>query len=162
MVQDYIVHYRPVLCTTDLHCEPWCTMGTYAHVRGVGVTHTLFGGSHGTCTKPTLFVHIWCGTIRSFVWGRHLAEVAETAFVSLEWSKGDTYVVEGDFSSATLKQGMWRLCHPIFHQQMFCGDVDPPFFMFKPAHWPGLPLFDCHSDFLAFFPEGDTRSCVTL
>ncbi len=29
MVQDCIVHYRPVLCTTDLRCAPWYTRGTY-------------------------------------------------------------------------------------------------------------------------------------
>ncbi len=30
-------------------------------------------------------------------------------------------------------------------------------FMFRPEHWPGLPLFACHSDFPTFFPERDTR-----
>ena len=28
MVQSYVVHRRPVLCTTDLHCAPWCTRET--------------------------------------------------------------------------------------------------------------------------------------
>ncbi len=27
-VQDYVVHHRHALCTTDLHCAPWCTRGT--------------------------------------------------------------------------------------------------------------------------------------
>ncbi len=35
--------------------------------------------------------------------------------------------------------------------------LDSPFVMFRPAHWPGLPFFDCYSDFPTFFPEGDTR-----
>ena len=29
MVQDYVVHHWPVLCTTDLRCAPWCTRETY-------------------------------------------------------------------------------------------------------------------------------------
>ncbi len=41
--------------------------------------------------------------------------------------------VEGDFSGATLKQGMWRFYQPIFLQQMFLYKEDPPFCMFKPA-----------------------------
>ena len=24
---------QPVLCTTDLHCAPWCTRGTYVHQK---------------------------------------------------------------------------------------------------------------------------------
>ena len=31
-VQSYVVHHRPVLCTTDLYCAPWCTRGTYTLV----------------------------------------------------------------------------------------------------------------------------------
>ena len=38
---------------------------------------------------------------------------------------GDTEAVEGDFSSVTLKQGMWRCYQPIFVQQMFCYKEDP-------------------------------------
>ncbi len=33
IVQDYIVRHRPVLCTTDLRCAPWCTRGTYVHEK---------------------------------------------------------------------------------------------------------------------------------
>ncbi len=58
----------------------------------------------------------------------------ETACVSPEQSEGDTQAVEGDFSGATLKQGMWRFYQPIFLQQMFCYKEDPPFCMFRPAH----------------------------
>ncbi len=29
MVQSYDVHQRAVLCTTELQCAPWCTMGTF-------------------------------------------------------------------------------------------------------------------------------------
>ena len=28
-VQDYIVHHRPALWTTDLRCAPWCTRWSY-------------------------------------------------------------------------------------------------------------------------------------
>ena len=48
---------------------------------------------------------------------------------------------------------MCWIYHPIFLQQIFPGNVDPPFYMFRPAHWPGLPLFDGHSDFPAFFHQ---------
>ena len=29
MVQNYVVHYQPALCTTGLHCASWCTRETY-------------------------------------------------------------------------------------------------------------------------------------
>ena len=41
-VQDYVVHHRPALCTTELHCAPWCTRGTYVREKW---------GSH-----PTFFI----------------------------------------------------------------------------------------------------------
>ncbi len=68
--------------------------------------------------------------VTSLVWGRHLAEVARDRLCEVR----DTQAVGGDFSSATLKQGMWRFYYPIFLQQMFCGDVDPTFIMFALAH----------------------------
>ncbi len=30
--ESHVVHHQPVLCTTDLHCAPWCTIGTYITV----------------------------------------------------------------------------------------------------------------------------------
>ncbi len=38
MVQDYIVHHRSALCTTDLHCTPWCTREPMS-VRNRGHPH---------------------------------------------------------------------------------------------------------------------------
>ncbi len=32
-VQDYIVHHRSVLCTTNLCCAPWSTRETYVHEK---------------------------------------------------------------------------------------------------------------------------------
>ena len=61
---------------------------------------------------------------------------------------------------ATLKQGMWWFYHPISLQQMFCGNVHPWVCMSRAAHWPGLPLFDCNSDFTAFF-QGVTQDHVS-
>ncbi len=38
------------------------------------------------------------------------------ALSEVAWDReGDTEALEGDFSSATLKQGMWRFYHPIFY-----------------------------------------------
>ena len=33
MVQDYVVRHRPALGTTNLHCSPWCTRGTFVCVK---------------------------------------------------------------------------------------------------------------------------------
>ncbi len=33
MVQDYVVHHRLALGTTNLHCAPWCTRGTYVREK---------------------------------------------------------------------------------------------------------------------------------
>ncbi len=52
--------------------------------------------------------------VTSLVWGWHQLKWPGTASVSHERSEGDTEAVEGDFSSATLKQGMWWFYHPVF------------------------------------------------
>ena len=40
-VPDYNVHHRCPLCTTNLHCGPWCTRGTYVREKW-GLPPTFF------------------------------------------------------------------------------------------------------------------------
>ena len=56
--------YRTTLCTidmhcatTNLHCAPWCTMGTYVHEKWRRPQYfSFFDGSQGTCKKHFLSV----------------------------------------------------------------------------------------------------------
>ncbi len=79
------------------------------------------------------------------------------ALAEVDWdrSEGDTEAVEGDFSSATLKQGMWRFYHPIFINQMFPSNI---LHVLIDQSCGCLLLFR----FSCLFSEGDTRSCVNL
>ncbi len=53
-----VVHHQPTLCT---RMHKWDLL-----LLEVGVTpdiFSIFGNSHGTCKKQTLFVHIWWVTM---------------------------------------------------------------------------------------------------
>ncbi len=59
--QDYLVHHRPALCTTNLRCVPWCTRRAYVDmsVRSIMIdnVHANQGSRCNSVLTYTLVVH---------------------------------------------------------------------------------------------------------
>ncbi len=51
VVQDYIVHHRPALCTTVLCCARWCTEGTYVCDHLLFITFGQKNYTLGRCRR---------------------------------------------------------------------------------------------------------------